>query len=217
MVINVIPLLKSAEWAEVAAGQELLCSTLPVGSAAASTASPVIAYGINQAESVAFLPASESNKQKLPEIHVAALASLRSRLCDLDWGWIDGRDGRGDILAFADDFNAAECLLLPERMLEAHTLLDSPRLLACTPKRGVLLVGRYALGGCAEHSEIPAPAANSENRGQGPRALGEQQGATESRAICVSGALAHQTADAAFAQPGDAPHLRRLCEGQGAG
>ena len=143
MAIKAIPLLKSVEWAEMAIEQELLFSPLPVESEAAGAASPVIAYGIEQAESVAFLPASESNKQKLSEIHAAALASLRQRLCKLDWSSIGGGEERGDILAFANNFNAAECLLLPERMQEAHTLLDSPRLLACTPKRGVLLVCRY--------------------------------------------------------------------------
>jgi len=143
MTLNIIPLLKSVEWAEMAIEQELLFSPLPVESAAAGAASPVIAYGIDQAENVAFLPASESNKQKLSEIHAAAFASLRQRLCKLDWSRVGGEAARGDILAFADDFNAAECLLLPERMQEAHALLDSPRLLACTPKRGVLLVCRY--------------------------------------------------------------------------
>lgn len=143
MAIKVIPLLKSVEWAGMAFEQELLFSPLPVESAAAGATAPVIAYGIDQAENVAFLPASESNKQKLLDIHAAALASLRQRLCNLDWSWIGGGEGRGDILAFADNFNAAECLLLPERMQEAHALLDSPRLLACTPKRGVLLVCRY--------------------------------------------------------------------------
>lgn len=143
MALNIIPLLKSFEWAGMAFEQELLFSPLPVESAAAGAAAPVIAYGIDQAENVAFLPASESNKQKISEIHAAALASLRQRLCKLDWSSIGGGEERGDILAFADDFNAAECLLLPERMQEAHALLDSPRLLACTPKRGVLLVCRY--------------------------------------------------------------------------
>ena len=143
MALNIIPLLKSFEWAGMAFEQELLFSPLPVESEAVGAASPVIAYGSEQAESVAFLPASESNKQKLSEIHAAALASLRQRLCKLDWSSIGGGEERGDILAFADDFNAAECLLLPERMQEAHALLDSSRLLACTPKRGVLLVCRY--------------------------------------------------------------------------
>lgn len=143
MAIKVTPLLKSAEWAEMAIEQELLFSPLPVECEAVGAAYPVIAYGIDQAESVAFLPASESNKQKLSDIHAAALASLRQRLCKLDWSWAVGEAARGDILAFANNFNAAECLVLPERMLEAHALLDSPRLLACTPKRGVLLVCRY--------------------------------------------------------------------------
>lgn len=143
IVRDVIPLLKSPEWAGYAFEQNLLVAPLTIESPTAAISVPIVAYCIDQTKSVAFLPASESNKQKLPDIHAAALASLRSRLCNLDWGWIDGSDGGGDILAFADDFNAAECLLLPERMLEAHALLDSPRLLACTPKRGALLVCRY--------------------------------------------------------------------------
>jgi hypothetical protein len=143
MSLSIIPLLKSAEWAEQAVEQNLLVSPLPIENAASGVGAPVMAYGVDQAESVVFLPASESNKQKISAIHDAALASLRQRLSHLDWGRLGEGEELGDILAFADDFNAAECLLLPERLLEAHALLDSSALLACTPKRGLLLVCRY--------------------------------------------------------------------------
>ncbi len=141
MAIDIIPLLKSAEWARLAVGQNSLVSPLPDEGVEASSAAPLIAYGVDQANNVAFLPATESNLQRIKTIREQSFAALRQRLAYLDWNHTDG--GNGDVLIFAGDFNAAECLLLPERMQEAHALLDSPRLLACTPKRGVLLVCRY--------------------------------------------------------------------------
>ncbi|MDQ7986249.1 hypothetical protein QYS36_15015 [Pseudomonas sp. G34] len=141
MTINILPLLKSAEWVRLAVGQNRLVSPLPVDGVEASSASPVIAYGVDQADNVAFLPATESNLQRIKTIRERSFAALRQRLAYLDWNHTDG--GNRDVLIFAGDFNAAECLLLPERMQEAHTLLSSPELLACTPKRGVLLVCRY--------------------------------------------------------------------------
>jgi len=144
MAINIIPLLESAEWARLAVGQNLLVSPLLVEGIEASSAFPVIAYGVDQADNVAFLPATESNLQRIEAIRDQSLAALRQRLAYLDWSYTDG--GNEDVLIFTGDFSAAECLLLSERMQEAHTLLNSPELLACTPKRGVLLVCRYRKG-----------------------------------------------------------------------
>jgi len=141
MAINIIPLLKSAEWARLAVGQNLLVSPLIVEGVEPSSDAPLIAYGIDQADNVAFLPATESNLQRFEAIRDQSFAALRRRLACVDWSHTDG--GNGDVLIFTGDFSAAECLLLPERMQEAHTLLNSPELLACTPKRGVLLVCRY--------------------------------------------------------------------------
>ena len=75
MKIKTTALLKSLEWEGLAVGKNLLISPLPIESAV-SAGAPVIAYGIEQAESVGFLPASESNKQKLPEIQRRELAGL---------------------------------------------------------------------------------------------------------------------------------------------
>src|SRR5690606_34790251 len=46
-------------------------------------------------------------------------------------------------LVFSEHFLASECLLLRERMREATELLSSQQLLACAPRRGVLLVCPY--------------------------------------------------------------------------
>lgn len=141
MIINILPLLKSAEWKSLAVEQNRLVSPLPVNGVEASSAAPVIAYGVDQADTLAFLPATESNLQRIAAIRDQSFAALRQRLACVDWSHNDG--GSEDILIFAGDFSAAECLLLPERMQEAQTLLNSPELLACTPKRGVLLACRY--------------------------------------------------------------------------
>lgn len=141
MTMNILPLLKSAEWKSLAVEQNRLVSPLPVDGVEASSAAPVIAYGVDQVDTLAFLPATESNLQRIAAIRDQSFAALRQRLACVDWSHNDG--GNGDVLIFTGDFSAAECLLLPERMQEAHALLSSPELLACTPKRGVLLVCRY--------------------------------------------------------------------------
>ena len=132
---SVIPLLKAATWIEQASEHGLLIA--PLNAQVAPAQAPVVAYVIDQGNTVAFLPASETNVQQQDAIHQAALASLRQRLSRVDW---EPMAGSSRIMMLAGDFNAAECLLLPERLQEAHALLNAPDLLACTPKRGVLLV-----------------------------------------------------------------------------
>lgn len=68
---------------------------------------------------------------------ISLLAALRQRLSQLDWVPVAEHE---HTLILAGDFNAAEGLLLPERLQEAQALLGATALLACTPKRGVLLV-----------------------------------------------------------------------------
>ena len=140
----VTPLLKSAEWAEQATQRGLLFSPLNTAFAAVPAMAPAIAYAIDQGETVAFVPATETNQQSLSEIQASAFASLRQRLSAVDWQHVDETDTLKNVLVFGGDFNAAECLLLPERLQEAHAIAQSPSLLACTPTRGVLLVWPYA-------------------------------------------------------------------------
>lgn len=80
MTINILPLLKSAEWARLAVEQNRLVSPLPVDGVEASSAAPVIAYGVDQADTVAFLPATESNLQRIAAIRDQSFAALRQRL-----------------------------------------------------------------------------------------------------------------------------------------
>jgi hypothetical protein len=134
----VTPLLKAATWVEQASEHGLLIA--PLNAQVAPAQAPVVAYVIDQGDTVEFLPASETNAQQQDAIHQAALASLRQRLSRIDW---EPMADSSRIMMLAGDFNAAECLLLPERLQEAHALLNAPDLLACTPKRGVLLVGAY--------------------------------------------------------------------------
>lgn len=134
----ITPLLKAADWVAQASERGLLIA--PLNAQVAPAQAPVVAYVIDQGETVAFLPASETNVQEQNAIHQAALASLRQRLSRIDWAPVSGSNR---VLVLANDFNAAECLLLSERLQEAHALLNAPTLLACTPKRGVLLVGAY--------------------------------------------------------------------------
>jgi hypothetical protein len=68
MAITIIPLLKSAEWTRLAVGKNLLVSSLPVENAAASIAASLIFYGLDQADNVAFLPATGSNLQRIATI-----------------------------------------------------------------------------------------------------------------------------------------------------
>ena len=140
----ITPLLKSAEWAEQATQRGLLFSPLNTAFASVPAMAPAIAYAIDQGETVAFVPATETNQQSLSEIQASAFASLRQRLSAVDWQHVDETDTLKNVLVFGGDFNAAECLLLPERLQEAHAIAQSPSLLACTPTRGVLLVWPYA-------------------------------------------------------------------------
>lgn len=144
MTVVVTPLLKSAEWAEQATQRGLLFSPLSTALDSLPAMAPAIAYAIDQGETVAFLPATETNQQNFAEIHAQALASLRQRLSAIDWEPVGGVDTLKNVWVFGGDFNAAECLLLPERLQEAHSITQSPSLLACTPTRGALLVWPYA-------------------------------------------------------------------------
>lgn len=138
MTDTITPLLKAAIWVERVAEHGLLLA--PLGAQMQPPLAPVVAYAIDQGETMAFLSASEVNVTPQATIHESALASLRQRLSQLDWAPVADYDR---VLILAGDFHAAEGLLLPERLQEAHALLQAPALLACTPKRGVLLVGAY--------------------------------------------------------------------------
>ncbi|KIQ06395.1 MULTISPECIES: hypothetical protein [Pseudomonas] len=134
----VTPLLKAATWQEQANEHGLLLSPLSVSVSPAQA--PLLAYAIDQGETVAYVSASEVDVAQRADFHQSALAALRQRLSQLDWVPVAEHE---HTLILAGDFNAAEGLLLPERLQEAQALLGATALLACTPKRGVLLVGAY--------------------------------------------------------------------------
>lgn len=138
------PLLKSPAWLRSQVGRGLLIQSLPGVSPNLTEQAPQLLYALDQGKSLAYL-AADGNAERLPELHKAALSVLRSALASIDWVIVD--EQCGDIclkfLAFSGHFNAAECLLMPERLREAHDLLGAPRLLACTPVRGLLLVAPY--------------------------------------------------------------------------
>jgi endonuclease/exonuclease/phosphatase (EEP) superfamily protein YafD len=101
---------------------------------------PLLTYAIDQRETVAYVSASEVDVAQRADFHQSALAALRQRLSQLDWAPVAEHE---HTLILAGDLNAVEGLLLPERLQEALALLGATALLACAPKRGVLLVGAY--------------------------------------------------------------------------
>lgn len=185
---KLFPLLKSPAWLRNQVVHGLLSQPLPGVSPDLAEQAPQLLYALDQGQNLAYLPA-EGNAERLSELHQAALSALRSALAPIDWVIID--EQRGDLhlkfLAFSGHFNAAECLLLPERLLEAHELLEVPRLLACTPVRGLLLVAPYDpkqaiaqelfVNICLEHYQ------GNENEPISPIIWGVEDGAIKDRLI----------------------------------
>jgi hypothetical protein len=138
-----LPLIKSGQWAENAASHGVIVE--PVVKALYSPTMPMLAYCLDQGENVAYLQHDSYDAESLRAIMENAPANLRQVLAPLGWQEIQQQKSGIELrfLAFTDHFNAAECLLLKERMQEAHSLLGARRLLACTPQRGLLLVLPY--------------------------------------------------------------------------
>ncbi len=105
---------------------------------------PLLVYGIERADTINYIT-HDSLTENSVDLHAASIKNLEEKLSNLSWQEI--RLAKYGIelryLVFMGDFNAAECLLLKGRMLEAHELLMSKKLLACTPQRGLLLVLPY--------------------------------------------------------------------------
>lgn len=57
--MKIFPLLKSPEWAVIAAEQNLLSSPFLTESSTAIASAPIIAYGLDDAQSVKFLRAAQ--------------------------------------------------------------------------------------------------------------------------------------------------------------
>ena len=138
--MNYLPILKSSTWAENANAHGVF--TMPLVSSSVTNECPVIAYAQDQGDTLLYWqPNVDLQSEDIKAFKAAALEHLQQQLEPLDWSKVTVEKSGLVLryLAFTGHFNAAESLLLPERLQQAHTLLNSERLLVCTPQRGMLL------------------------------------------------------------------------------
>ncbi|MDY7075921.1 MAG: hypothetical protein SXV54_03255 [Chloroflexota bacterium] len=105
---------------------------------------PVIAYGLDQGGTVAFLDGQDV-EQSAEEVHAQALDHLRTALADHP-GWreadFSGAVDGSEVLEYGGHYYSAEAILLPEILRQAQRRLGGDDLVAATPARGHLYVMR---------------------------------------------------------------------------
>ncbi len=134
-----LPLLKDSRWVvEIANEKGLVYSEI------AATLLPngvVVSYVIENNDQLLFLDKYNYSASEVEAAKLESLSNLRTRLANVEWDVIDGGPLQGGIklLSCRGDFFASECVLLKDRMEEAHMLLTSDKLLVCAPVRGLLI------------------------------------------------------------------------------
>jgi len=141
--MDFFPVLQADTWFSTNRRREVFHQPLPNVRSALLKNAPEIAFAVVEDSTVNYLQHDFS--EVITEESVAlSFARLRATLADLEWQSLPVDPALDlSLLVLEGDFHAAEALLLPERLQEAHSLLAAEELLVATPQRGQLIVMPY--------------------------------------------------------------------------
>lgn len=132
---NIFPVLKPMTWAT-----EREIALRSASSSIDTTTSVGVAFAADQDENLNFFPPDALSGVSVSQLFDKAKSNLRREITDVHWHSLSYEEQEPGlvILALINTYFAAEAILLPDKLQEAHQQLDAKRLLVCTPIRGQL-------------------------------------------------------------------------------
>ena len=140
--MNIYPTIKPSTWAGFQQTEQEFLVDPVLDDPTVGLPLPKIVYAVDQDDSMIYVEENFFEGKSDAGVKHKAYADLRQHLAETDWQTLDMNDKcEGlSVLVMQTDYYGSEVLLLKERMQEAASQLNSKRLLACTPYRGVIFV-----------------------------------------------------------------------------